>query len=305
MGPTATGKTALAIEIAQRLPCDIISVDSGMIYRGMDVGTAKPTREELMIAPHRLIDICDPATTYSVGQFCHDAAREIDAIVAQQRIPLLVGGTMMYFHALQQGIASLPQANPEVRKKISAQAQEFGWEYLHRQLMAIDPQAAKRISLADSQRIQRALEIFELTGKSITELQQMQPTPVCSYEILNIALVSEDKDVLWQRIQWRFQQMWQQGFMEEVQKLYQRSDLHADLPAIRTVGYRQIWEYLQGKLKYEEMLERIPIVTRQLAKRQLTWLRKWQDIYWLNSADPSLCSKTLNLIKKISAKFKI
>lgn len=292
MGPTASGKTSLAIELVQRLPCEIISVDSGMIYRGMDIGTAKPTRDELTKAPHRLIDICDPAESYSAGQFRVDAIVEITDILQQGRIPLLVGGTMLYFKVLQHGIAELPKANPVIRAKITQEAQEFGWEFLHAKLQNIDPVAAARISKADGQRIQRALELFELTGKGITELHQMQKAPAFPYKVCNLALAPLEKAWLHDRIKLRFQEMLKSGFIEEVEKLYQRKDLHPDLPSMRAVGYRQVWQYLSGEISYAEMCESIPIVTRQLAKRQLTWLRAWHAVCWFDCEDPQLVEKT-------------
>jgi tRNA dimethylallyltransferase len=284
MGPTSSGKTRLAIELVQQLPCDIISVDSGMIYRGMDIGTAKPTPEEQKIAPHRLIDVCDPSETYSAGQFREDAIKEIEDILSHGRIPLLVGGTMLYFKALQQGLAELPMADPEIRKKISAEAEQIGWQELHKKLESIDPIAAERINQNDAQRIQRALEIYAITGLPMTELlsaKNMQPLP---YPIINIAIKTE-RNILHERIEQRFQQMLKNGFIEEVEQLFKRGDLHPDLPSIRAVGYRQVWQYLSGEINYAEMQEKAIIATRQLAKRQLTWLRTWPNLNWFDNED--------------------
>jgi tRNA dimethylallyltransferase len=292
-GPTASGKTQLAIELTQHLPCDIISVDSAMIYRGMDIGTAKSSAEEQKIAPHRLIDICDPSETYSAGQFREDALTEIKDILSHDRIPLLVGGTMLYFKVLQQGLAELPTADPEIRKEIFAQAEEIGWQEMHKKLAEIDSQSAERINKNDSQRIQRALEIYAITGKSMTEL--LTKKHITPYQFLNIAIAPSERSILHERIEKRFQQMLEKGFIEEVEQLFKRGDLHSDLPAIRTVGYRQIWQYLAGKLTKEEMQEKAIIATRQLAKRQLTWLRSWPDLQWFDSENISI-DKLMHLI---------
>jgi len=298
MGPTASGKTALAITLHEKLPCEIISVDSGMIYRGMDVGTAKPSKEELAIAPHRLIDICDPSESYSAGQFRRDAIKAIEDILAAGSIPLLVGGTMLYFRVLEQGIATLPEADPGIRAEIKVEAEAKGWNFLHKKLMAIDPVFATKISANDSQRIARALEINALTGKTITELHQNQAPLDSPYEFLNIAIAPKERSTIWQRIEHRFVQMLQYGFIDEVAKLYARGDLNADMPSMRTVGYRQIWQYLAGQITKQEMLERVPIATRQLAKRQFTWLRSWNDLHWIDS-DAGMClEKILRLIAK-------
>ncbi len=280
MGPTASGKTALAVQLVQKFPFEIISVDSAMVYKGMDIGTAKPDADILKIAPHRLIDIADPATPYSAGQFRKDALREIEDIIARGKVPLLVGGTMMYFRVLQQGLATLPKADAAMREKLQAQAEQDGWEKLHAELAEIDPEAAQRISPNDSQRIQRALEVYQLTGKSISSLQTENTNPLSQYTVHNFALAPSDRSELHTRIALRFDQMLAAGFIDEVKTLYQRGDLSADLPSIRSVGYRQAWDSLEGKLTYDEMRERAIIATRQLAKRQLTWLRSWEEIKW-------------------------
>lgn len=300
MGPTASGKTALAVELAQRLPCEIISVDSAMVYRGMDIGTAKPNAEIRALAPHRLLDIRDPADSYSAGQFRDDALREITDIMAHDRIPLLVGGTMLYFHILQQGLASLPTADPALRQQLLAEAEQHGWQALHERLQKIDPVAAARIHPNDPQRLQRALEVYALTGKTLTELCSQADTHSFPYQVINIALAPSARDQLHHDIALRLAQMLQQGFIEEVAQLMQRSDLTPDLPALRAVGYRQVWDYLLDKFNYEQMHERALIATRQLAKRQLTWLRSWENLSWFDSQDSEHLAKVLALLKQTS-----
>lgn len=297
MGPTASGKTDLAIEICKHFPCDIISVDSGMVYRGMDIGTAKPTAEQQAVAPHRLIDICDPNEAYSAGRFREDALREIKNVLRQNRIPLLVGGTMLYFKTLQQGLSELPTADLIVRQKISEEARQIGWQALHKKLTKIDPVTAECIHPNDSQRIQRALEICEITGKSVTELFATKGIKLLPYQILNIAIAPLQRSILHERIEKRFDQMLKNGFVEEVKRLFKRSDLHCDLPSMRTCGYRQVWQYLAGKLTYEEMRNKAIIVTRQLAKRQLTWLRSWPDLCWFDIEDDMLLKKILQQVE--------
>jgi tRNA dimethylallyltransferase len=288
MGPTASGKTDLAIRLTQTLPCEIISVDSAMIYKGMDIGTAKPSAEELAIAPHRLIDILDPAQSYSAADFRRDALREMQNITSRGNIPLLVGGTMMYFKVLLEGISPLPGADKTIRAAIEAEAAVKGWSELHRQLAAIDDVSARRIHPNDPQRLTRALEVYRLTGKSLTQLSK-QTSPPLPYQVTQFAIAPQDRQVLHERIARRFELMLQQGFEQEVVNLFQRIDLHEDLPAIRCVGYRQMWEYLQQRYDHQEMVFRAIVATRQLAKRQLTWLRNWQDLNWLDTfADNNL-----------------
>lgn len=283
MGPTASGKTDLAIKLRQQLPVEVISVDSALIYKGMDIGTAKPNAEELKLAPHRLIDICDPAESYSAANFRTDALREMQEISAQGKIPLLVGGTMLYYKALLEGLSPLPTADAQVRSEIEEKARIYGWATLHQELQKIDPESALRINPNDSQRINRALEVFYLSGKSLTELTA-QKGEALPYKILQFAITPQDRTVLHQRIELRFHKMIEQGFQQEVEKLYQRPDLHLNLPSIRCVGYRQMWEYLQGNYDQNEMIFRGICATRQLAKRQITWLRGWSsDICWLDS----------------------
>ena len=287
MGPTASGKTDLAIQLRQQLPVEVISVDSALIYRGMDIGTAKPSKAELALAPHRLIDICDPAESYSAMNFRHDALREMQDITAQGKIPLLVGGTMLYYKALLEGLSPLPSADEKVRSEIEAKAALIGWGGLHQELSKIDPISAQRINPNDSQRINRALEVFYLTGKTLTELTA-QKGEALPYDILQFAIAPEQREVLHLRIEQRFHKMIELGFQQEVEKLYRRPDLNENLPSIRCVGYRQMWEYLRGDYDHDEMVFRGICATRQLAKRQITWLRGWTSpIQWLDSLQPA------------------
>jgi tRNA dimethylallyltransferase len=295
MGPTASGKTTTAIELIKDFPFSIISVDSGMIYRGMDIGTAKPSKEQLAIAPHRLIDILDPRESYSAAQFRLDAMHEIEDILQHGHIPLLVGGTMLYFKVLQQGISPLPSADALVRSEIANDAAKISWEKMHERLQAIDPIAALRIAANDAQRIQRALEVYALTGKTMTELCASNPPQASPYHIINLALApaaENSRGILEKKILQRLQLMLQQGFVDEVAVLRARGDLAPDMPSMRAVGYRQVWQYLDGALNYEEMQQQIIIATRQLAKRQMTWLRSWQgEIEWFDSEDKNVAQR--------------
>ena len=287
MGPTASGKTDLAIQLRQQLPVEVISVDSALIYRGMDIGTAKPSKAELALAPHRLINICDPAESYSAANFRTDALREMQEISAQGKIPLLVGGTMLYYKALLEGLSPLPSADEKVRSEIEAKAALIGWSGLHQELSKIDPISAQRINPNDSQRINRSLEVFYLTGKTLTELTA-QKGEALPYDILQFAIAPEQREVLHLRIEQRFHKMIELGFQQEVEKLYRRPDLNENLPSIRCVGYRQMWEYLRGDYDHDEMVFRGICATRQLAKRQITWLRGWTSpIQWLDSLQPA------------------
>lgn len=292
MGPTASGKTDLAIELCQRLPVDIISVDSAMIYKEMDIGTAKPSVEELAAAPHRLIDILDPAQAYSAADFRRDALNEMQAITSKGRIPLLVGGTMLYYKALLEGLSPLPSADPEVRKQIEQEAQSIGWHELHRQLSEIDPVAAERIHPNDPQRLSRALEVYRIAGETLTELTKRKSEPL-PFAVTQFAISPDDRSVLHQRIERRFHLMLQAGFEQEVRALFQRGDLHPDLPSIRCVGYRQMWSFIAGEDEYQGMVDKGVAATRQLAKRQITWLRSWSDLRWLNSAESNNVDKML------------
>lgn len=285
MGPTASGKTALAMSLMKHLPVELISVDSALIYRGMDIGTAKPTAEELAQAPHRLIDILDPTRAYSAADFRADALREMAEITSRNKIPLLVGGTMLYFKALLEGLSPLPPADPAVRERIEKQAAEQGWDALHSQLSEIDPVAAMRIHPNDPQRLSRALEVFYISGKTLTELTKISGETL-PYHVHQFAIAPTRRETLHARIEERFSQMLSNGFEDEVRTLIARGDLHTDLPSIRCVGYRQMWSYLSGEFDYDEMVYRGVCATRQLAKRQMTWLRGWEGVQWLDSEKP-------------------
>jgi len=278
MGPTASGKTDLAIYLTENFPVDIISVDSAMVYKGLNIGSAKPSDEELQKAPHRLIDVVDPLEVYSAARFRKDALREIAEIIKAGRIPLLVGGTMLYFRALLEGLSKLPESDEATRHKLEQQAKDIGWEKMHQRLAEVDAEAATRIHPNDPQRISRALEVYEMTGKAMSQLQKEQKAEPLPYQVLKLALIPSDRALLHQRIEKRFSQMLEQGLIDEVKTLKNRGDLHQDLPAIRAVGYRQIWDYLDDIMDYTEMVERGVIATRQLAKRQLTWLRSEKDL---------------------------
>ncbi|WP_217494052.1 tRNA (adenosine(37)-N6)-dimethylallyltransferase MiaA [Alteromonas lipolytica] len=282
MGPTASGKTGLALELARHLPAEIISVDSALVYKQMNIGTAKPTAEEMAVAPHWLVDIIDPSEAYSVADFVADATRLIGEIQARGNLPILVGGTIMYFNALINGISPLPKSNPEIRDAILQEAEKRGWQALHDELAQVDPVSAKRIHPNDPQRLTRALEVFRSSGKSLTHWQEKE-TYRCPYKIDQFAIAPDDRSVLHERIAERFDLMLEQGLVEEVQALYQRGDLHEEMPSIRAVGYRQVWQYLKGELSYADMRDRGIIATRQLAKRQLTWLRGWPELTWLDT----------------------
>lgn len=288
MGPTASGKTSLAVELVERYPVDIISVDSAMVYRDMNIGTAKPNADTLRRAPHRLIDIRDPSESYSAAEFRDDALAEMEHISQQGRIPLLVGGTMLYFRALAGGLANLPAANADLRARFEQEAAESGWPALHARLAELDPVIAQRIHPNDPQRIQRALEVISLTGRPMSELHaehNKQQAENCGYRIMRLVVCPDDRAVLHQRINQRFEQMLQQGFLEEVRALMARGDLNPAMPAMRCVGYRQAWSHLQGEVDQAEMLRKAQAASRQLAKRQLTWLRQetealWYDLQW-------------------------
>nr|WP_024965903.1 tRNA (adenosine(37)-N6)-dimethylallyltransferase MiaA [Pantoea sp. IMH] len=285
MGPTASGKTALAMALRQALPVELISVDSALVYRGMDIGTAKPTAEENALAPHRLLDIRDPAETYSAAEFRRDALAEMAEITQKGRIPLLVGGTMLYYKALLEGLSPLPPADLEVRQRIEQMAAEKGWDTLHRQLCEVDPIAANRIHPNDPQRLSRALEVFFISGKTLTELTKTSGEAL-PYDVIQFAIAPLQRELIHQRIELRFHQMLAAGFEAEVRALFARGDLHTDMPSIRCVGYRQMWSYLTGEIDYDEMVYRGICATRQLAKRQITWLRGWKDVHWLDSEQP-------------------
>jgi tRNA dimethylallyltransferase len=284
MGPTAAGKTELAISLCEHLNTEIISVDSALVYKGMDIGTAKPDAAELARAPHHLIDLLDPSETYSVADFRRDAIIKIDQLHQQGKVPVLVGGTMMYFKALIDGLSPLPEADADIRAELEAQAKQYGWPHLYQELQKVDPQAAQKMSENDSQRINRALEVYRLTGNTMTELQK-QKQPALPYTFHQFAIAPTQRSELHQRIEKRFKIMLDQGFENEVSTLYLRKDLHPNMPSIRCVGYRQMWDYLAGEIDHSEMVFRGIAATRQLAKRQLTWLRSWPDVTWLTTGD--------------------
>ncbi|MBR7799422.1 tRNA (adenosine(37)-N6)-dimethylallyltransferase MiaA [Undibacterium fentianense] len=273
MGPTASGKTAAALAIAREVPAEIISVDSALVYRDMNIGTAKPNSEELAAAPHHLIDIIDPSEAYSVAQFLNDSARLVKEIQLRGKLPILVGGTMMYYKALINGIDDLPPADPTIRTQLESEMAQVGVAGLHARLMQVDPITAARLQVNDSQRIQRALEIYQLTGQAMSTLISQQVRPSAPFQLHAISLEPSDRAFLHERIAKRFDDMLEQGFIDEVRRLKQRPDLTPDLPSIRCVGYRQAWDYLEGHIPFQEMRERGIIATRQLAKRQLTWCR--------------------------------
>ena len=297
MGPTASGKTALALELADKYPCEIISVDSALVYKGMDIGTAKPDADTLARAPHRLIDLIDPADSYSAATFRDDALREMADITAAGKVPLLVGGTMMYFKFLRDGAAELPSSVPEVRERLLAEGQAQGWPAMHEKLAQIDPDSAARLKPMDSQRIQRALEVYEVSGKTLSQYWAEQQTEPLPYHVVNLAVCPEERKVLHQRIALRYRQMLAMGFIDEVKALYNRGDLNINMPSVRCVGYRQVWDWLDGKYDYDEMVERGIIATRQLAKRQITWLRSWPDLHWLRTDDPDLLQSALKILR--------
>lgn len=298
MGPTASGKTELAIALLEHGPFEIISVDSAMVYRGMDIGTAKPEPEVLARAPHRLIDICEPYENYSAAQFRADALQAIEQTRSAGRIPLLVGGTMMYFKALQQGLSHLPPANPAIRAELTARAEREGWEVLHQQLQAVDPVAAARIHPNDPQRLQRALEIYLASGKTMTAHIAEDSKEEFPYPIINLIIAPSDRNILRDNIAQRFRQMLTKGFVAEVERLKTDPRLTVDKPAMKSVGYRQVWEYLDAKISYQDMSEHGIIATQQLAKRQLTWLRAWQNASWFDSLAANKLEKILLYLNK-------
>lgn len=287
MGPTGAGKSDLALALAKELPLEIVSVDSAMVYRGLDIGTAKPSREIRARVPHHLIDLLDPAESYSAGRFVRDALAAIRDIRARDRVPLLVGGTMLYFHALLEGLADLPTADEEIRREIDERAAEEGWPALHAELARLDPQAASRIEPGDAQRIQRALEVIRATGSPISELQSARVPFIERDQVLRVVVAPPGRDTLLARIDRRLADMMTQGFLAEVERLHARSDLNADKPALRAVGYRQLWGHLGGEYSLEEGVRRTLIATRQLAKRQMTWLRRHRDASWFDPLEPA------------------
>jgi len=288
MGPTASGKTTLAVELVKRYPVEIISVDSALVYRGMSIGTAKPDAAVLAVAPHRLIDIRDPSVPYSAAEFRDDALLAMQEITGRGRIPILVGGTFLYFRALESGLSDMPAADPDIRARLEAAAKRDGWKALHAHLATVDPESAARIQATDPQRIQRALEIYEISGKPMSAFHAQQAPDEFPYRVLKLALIPENRALLHARIEVRFRQMLAAGLLGEVRKLRDRGDVSAELPAMRAVGYRQVWRYLSGQLTYEAMVEQAIVATRQYAKRQLTWLRGEAGLQRLAAEDHHL-----------------
>lgn len=299
--PTASGKTELSLWIADRVPVEIISMDSAMVYRGMDIGTAKPSREQRAAVPHHLIDICDPLENYSAGRFVADVARLAREIEARGRLPLIVGGTMMYLRALRGGLARLPQASPEIRSQIDAEAERLGWSAMHAQLAEVDPVSAQRISPGDPRRIQRALEIYRLSGRTLASLLRARGDPA-PLQITTLALLPQDRAALREAIARRFDEMLALGLVPEVESLRARNDLHGELAALRCVGYRQIWAHLQGEYSLEEARQRAITATRQLAKRQLTWLRSDPADHALPTRSDRLRERVLSVIEELRAR---
>jgi len=314
MGPTASGKTALAIEIIQEAISqestpkfesgfsgfEIISVDSAMVYTQMDIGSAKPSDRELVLAPHHLIDFIDPKESYSVSQFCDDATSLINDIHGRGKVPLLVGGTMLYFKALKDGLADMPKTDEKIRQQVKQDLDKNGLEFLHNELKKIDPETAERLHVNDSQRITRAVEVFRMTGKALSIWHAEQKERALVNPHLSIALAPQDRAVLHQRIEQRFEQMLEAGFLDEVASLYYRGDLNLECPSMRSVGYRQIWQYMDGEMPLSEARERSIIATRQLAKRQYTWLRSWSDIQWFDPTNKGERAQAKLMINSLS-----
>ncbi|AEF24062.1 tRNA (adenosine(37)-N6)-dimethylallyltransferase MiaA [Pseudomonas fulva] len=305
MGPTASGKTDLALALARVLPCELISVDSALVYRGMDIGTAKPDRATLEAFPHHLVDIRDPSEAYSAADFRRDALAAMADITARGRIPLLVGGTMLYYKALLDGLADMPGADAEVRAELEARAEQDGLAALHAELQAVDPQSAVRIHPNDPQRLVRALEVFRVSGMTMTQLREQQSEAAAEggglpYTVAQLAIAPAQRQILHERIAKRFDLMLEQGFVAEVERLHRRGDLHGEMPSIRAVGYRQVWDHLEGRLSAAQMRERGIIATRQLAKRQFTWLRSWQNVHWLDSLDCDNLPRALKYMATVS-----
>ncbi len=298
MGPTASGKTSLAVELVKYLPLEIISVDSAMVYRGMDIGTAKPSRATQQIAPHRLIDICDPTEAYSAGRFRQDALAAIDDIHRNNRIPLLVGGTGLYFRALEQGFSNLPATRQTVRARLTKMLSESSSSALHAELKRVDPASARRLHPNDSQRVQRALEVYEMTSTPLSELTSKGRLGALPHTIIKLALAPSDRLVIRERARQRFIGMLQQGLVDEARGFFRRADMHENLTSMRMVGYRQVWAYLAGRFGYSEMRERAVIATRQLAKRQLTWLRTEKNATWFDSGAEDIRQEVMKFLCK-------
>lgn len=293
MGPTASGKTALALALAEVLPVELISVDSALVYRGMDIGSAKPSAEELAKAPHRLIDIRDPAEPYSAADFREDALREMADITAAGHIPLLVGGTMLYFRALLQGMAQMPSSDAQVRERLEDEMKTQGLAALHERLAKVDSTAAARIHPNDPQRTLRALEVWEVSGQPLTQWHEQEERQAFPYRVAKMAVCPKERSILHERIAIRFRKMLDEGFLEEVEGLRKRGDLSLELPSMKAVGYRQVWEYLDGRWDRETMIHKGIVATRQLAKRQMTWLRKEADLLWLDGEEADVSQRAI------------
>lgn len=298
MGPTASGKTALACDFYERLNCELISVDSALVYKDMNIGTAKPTAEELEQYPHHLIDIRDPADPYSAADFRKDALTLMADITARGKVPVLVGGTMLYFKFLLEGSAKLPNADDKIRADIEKLVAEHGKQHIHELLKKVDPESAERLNPNDPQRVQRAYEVFLISGKTLTQHWAEQEEQPLTYNVIQFAIAPQERKTLHERIELRFNQMIEHGFIDEVKAMHARGDLKEDLPSVRAVGYRQVWDFLEGRIDSEEMIFKGVVATRQLAKRQMTWLRGWDNLHWLDSLDAQLSHNALSVLEK-------
>ena len=296
MGPTASGKTELAMQLYDSRPCELISVDSALVYRGMNIGTAKPTAQELTDYPHHLIDICNPDEPYSASQFREDALALIAQAINKKHLPVLVGGTMLYYKTLMQGLADLPSADEAIRTQITTEAANLGWPGLHAELAEFDPDSAERIKPNDSQRIQRAIEVYRISGNTLTEFYAKQAQERFPYRVLNTAIAPQDRAILRDKIRQRFMLMLEQGVIKEVDYLLNVKGYDPELPAMRSVGYRQIIEYLKGTVDYDLMIENVVTATARLAKRQVTWLRSWPELVWFESGNCNNLAKLMTLL---------
>ena len=301
MGPTASGKTSLAVELVKHLPLEIVSVDSAMVYRGMDIGTAKPTREVLEIAPHRLIDICDPTESYSAGRFRREAMTAIEEIRENNRIPILVGGTGLYFRSLEQGFSDLPSTDPALRTHLTQMMRERGSPALHAELSRVDPVSAERLHPNDSQRIQRALEVYEITKTPLSVFIAEGRLGALPHKVIKLALAPSDRRIIRERTRQRFIRMLDNGLVDEVRGFFEQENMHEGLTSMRMVGYRQVWSYLADCLSYSEMQERAVIATRQLAKRQFTWLRAEDNTTWFDSSRPDIAQVVIEFLRNSPA----
>lgn len=296
MGPTAAGKTDAAIFLHEKYGCEIISVDSALVYKHMNIGTAKPDEQTLIRAPHALVDIIEPWQSYSAATFCSDAYKIMQNTIKSENMPLLAGGTMMYYRSLENGLSQLPDADENIRLQLSELANDKGWSHMHSLLQKIDPESAQRINKNDPQRIQRAIEVYEISGKTMTELHHADQGNRLDFDLLKI-IIAPDRALLHKRIEQRFKLMLGQGFIEEVEKLKSNKKIQFDMPSMRCVGYRQVWQYLNGELKYDDMIFKAIVATRQLAKRQWTWLRKEENAIWLDSTKSGYLDTITNLVE--------